>query len=74
MPVESTAHQWSLILATMHMLATMDPAPVSALVIAQHSNLMPAIVERHLRSMARVGLVRHIRRPGYQCWQLQDEQ
>jgi DNA-binding IscR family transcriptional regulator len=73
MPAESTAQQWSLILSTMHRLAALNPAPVSTSVIAQHAGMEPALVERHLRSMARVGLVQQARNGTLGVWRLDRE-
>jgi DNA-binding IscR family transcriptional regulator len=70
MRAKSTAQQWSLILATMHDLALLDPTPVSTLVIAQRAGMEPAVVERHLRLMLRVGLVQQTRNGRSHGWQL----
>lgn len=57
MSTDSTARQWATILDTMHSLSTTDRKPVPARRIAQHTGMGRLDVERHLRLMARVGLV-----------------
>jgi DNA-binding IclR family transcriptional regulator len=73
MAAETTAEQWVVILNVMHRLTTTDPAPLTAALIAQHAHMEQSSVERHLRSMARVGLVHQARHGRRGEWLLDHE-
>jgi hypothetical protein len=70
---ESTAQQWSAILSGMHALGASRSTPLPAAAIARHVGMETAVVERHLRLMARVGLVRLARRGLRKGWLLGGE-
>lgn len=72
MDAESTAQQWSAILDSMHALAATGPLPVSATAIALRAGMGKWTVERQLRLMRRVGLVRHARRGWRRGWLLEN--
>jgi len=66
----STAQQWSEILEIMQTLATTSPTPIPTAVIAQRAKMEEADALRHLRLMARVGLVHRARQGWHWGWLL----
>ena len=67
----STAEQWATILRAMHTLSTSNPSPLPAALIAQHAKMAAADVKRQLDFMARVGLVRYVKRGTERGWLLE---